>query len=664
MLSFLAQLCVVSYVRYFRLPLGYDGASVDDDEALMNSADAVYCWTHSGWVPDEVVNPLVNFAEPPCNVYLRRELNSWTDSVKLRYGLSTEDCPALWARAAEYAELTAGVFHGVRLDNCHSTPLHVAEHVLRAARRVRPDLYVFAELYAGGETAACRVANCLGLNATIEVALSAHSARQLAERVSSAGDVPLGAFVARRTDWLTGRRRPPLILFDQSHDDDSPLRRRTYLDPLPSASVLSVAPSPVGSNRGYDELVPRAISVITETRLYRKWRRRRLDLDDSGCAADGPQVAEAAAVKSESDDDDDLSAVDFNTGLIDVRRALNELRVRLADEGFNEVGTELLDDDVVVVTRRHAATQRSVVTVAHTAFYPRHCDSSGPVKSLQVPGVVDEICLEASVVSWSPNYRDHDGLIVGLSDYRVETRMGVSVCDSRVVRVLPRDDAASCDTVELVNCPPGCVVVIAVTLTTDAVRLLDQLVQLFNTWIWDQSSVHGASIQHHIQTQFTHPDSDWTAAQEDLVDPTAEVLFSRLVTIVSSLREDEWTRVLYDAETDRRPSGDGFTVYHVPGHGDLEHCGLTGVASLLSDMRRQHTDRANHPLAANLRHGDWLMDYIVARLAAWPGTVCKLSAWFQRVFDLVKTLPRCLVPCYFEAVVSAVHVLVANKASN
>ena len=86
--------------------------------------------------------------------YLRRKVSVWGDLIRIRYGKQRGESSA-WEWMEKYVEKMAQHFDGFRLDNLHGTPLHVARYMINHARRVKPEIIIFAELFTNseGETA-------------------------------------------------------------------------------------------------------------------------------------------------------------------------------------------------------------------------------------------------------------------------------------------------------------------------------------------------------------------------------------------------------------------------------------------------------------------------------------------------------------------------------
>lgn len=134
---------------------------------------------NNGWM--WAADPLKNFAEYPSKAYLRRQVIVWGDCVKLRYGSSREDSPWLWQHMIEYAEQLAGVFDGFRLDNCHSTPLHVGVAIIDAGRKVNPNLYIMAELFTGSQEMDLKFVRELGINSLVREAYNGDTTKNFAD---------------------------------------------------------------------------------------------------------------------------------------------------------------------------------------------------------------------------------------------------------------------------------------------------------------------------------------------------------------------------------------------------------------------------------------------------------------------------------------------------
>ncbi|KAL8836033.1 MAG: hypothetical protein Q9170_003078 [Blastenia crenularia] len=381
---------VTDRVRYLRLdddgpklgPINKEHAFIESyftrlphNEITKKHSPRALFLVNNGWV--WAADAMKDNAGSSSRTYLRREVIVWGDCVKLRYGRQSSDNPYLWDFMTRYTRLMAKYFAGFRIDNCHSTPLHVAEYLLDQAREVRPDLAVFAELFTGDEKMDYVFVKRLGLSALIREAMQAWSTEEVSRLVHMHSGRPIGSFEVDKpsttargfvdsdvesTETIHTIRQSPVhaLFMDCTHDNEVPAQKRDARDTLPNAALVNMCACATGSVMGYDEIYPRLINLVSEPRLYHS-----------------------------SFSDHEVKVGPGRGGIGRIKKLLNHIHTFMGRHGYDETFIHH-EGEYITVHRMHPKTRRGYFTVAHTAF-PGYGEGHGSLSPVHLSGTIAKL---------------------------------------------------------------------------------------------------------------------------------------------------------------------------------------------------------------------------------------------------------------------------------
>lgn len=555
---------------------------------------------NNGWV--WAADAMKDNAGSSSRAYLRRQVIVWGDCVKLRYGKKPEDNPYLWEFMTEHTRLMAKYFAGFRIDNCHSTPLHVAEYLLDQARDVRPDLAVFAELFTGDEKMDYVFVKRLGLSALIREAMQAWSTQEVSRLVHMHSGRPIGSFevdrisskkkpkssvntalngvngsLAETTEIVHNIRQSPVhaLFMDCTHDNEVPAQKRDARDTLPNAALVNMCACATGSVMGYDEIYPKLIDLVHEPRLYQS---------------------------SFSDHEVKIGA--GRGGIGRIKKLLNQIHTFMGRHGYDETFIHH-EGEYITVHRMHPKTRKGYFTVAHTAF-PGYGQGHGSLTPVHLSGTKAKL-----VGSWKLDVNVSESAKEAVSNDKAYLRgLPSSVSDLPGVNVEDKDGEAVITMPSYF--PPGSIAILETCIP---------------------GAEHSEGLDRYATAGATQAFSDTT-----LIDLNF---------------------IMYRSEPEERDASNGRDgVYSIPGHGLLVYAGLQGWWSCLRDVVRYN--QLGHPICNHLREGTWAMDYIVGRLDRISrqkefSALSEPAGWLRSRFDAIRRIPSFLRPRYFALVIQTAY---------
>ena len=488
----------------------------------------------------------------------------------------------------------AKYFSSFRIDNCHSTPIVVAEYLLDQARKVRPNLAVFAELFTGSEEADYHFVQRLGLSALIREAMQAWSAGELSRLAHRHGGRPIGSFdiglpsaitshavsVARRShikEHISLIRPSPVhaLFMDCTHDNEVPAQKRDARDTLPNAALVAMSASAIGSVMGYDEVYPKLINLVSETRQYAS------KYSDTAKLPIGPGEG----------------------GIGGIKRLLNSIHTVMGVHGYDESHVHH-DGEFITVHRVHPKTRKGVFLIVRTVF-------PGQGDGHLIPPTYLTGTRAKLIGSWALEVdASEDATNKVLADDEYLTGLPSRVYAFEGTKIEEHGDGTS----------------IAVSD-----EFVPGSIALFETRI--PTAEHSAGLDHHITEG-------------------ADEAFSRL-----GLVDLNFVLYRCDAEERDSSSGqDG--VYGVPNYGPLVYAGLQGWWSLLenivkyNDLGHPLCDNLRQGqwaldyIVARMTKAAKREDYTALTAPA---------AWLHEKFEAVRRLPNFLLPRYFAIILQTAY---------
>ncbi|EDN97939.1 hypothetical protein SS1G_12795 [Sclerotinia sclerotiorum 1980 UF-70] len=154
----------------------------------------------------------------------------------------------------------------------------------------------------------------------------------------------------------TIRYTPVHALFmDCTHDNEVPAQKRDARDTLPNAALVAMCSSAIGSVMGYDEIYPKLVEIVHETRLY--------------TSASSEKEVKIGAGEG---------------GIGGIKKLLNQIHSIMGKDGYAETYIHH-EDQYITVHRVHPESRKGYFLIAHTAF-PGYGNGNGGFKPVHLGG--------------------------------------------------------------------------------------------------------------------------------------------------------------------------------------------------------------------------------------------------------------------------------------